>query len=116
MNFTITTRGMQIGRHSTNQIVIFDESVSRYHANIFFQNNQFILADIGSTTGTFLKISEPIELQEEMILEIGSYQLIVSNVFVLSVGDQEEIMKDSFVEFTIYESPEDMNEKVFKLH
>ena len=51
-----------------------------------------------------------------MILEIGSYQLIVSNVFVLSVGDQEEIMKDSFVEFTIYESPEDMNEKVFKLH
>lgn len=56
MNFTITTEGMQIGRHSTNQIVIFDESVSRYHANIFFKDNDFRLTDIGSTTGTFIKI------------------------------------------------------------
>lgn len=51
-----------------------------------------------------------------MILEIGSYQLIVSNIFILTVGSAEDIQKDSFVEFTIYESPEEMTEKVFKLH
>ena len=57
MNFTISEQGMQIGRHSTNQIVIFDESVSRYHADIFFKNEKFYLRDIGSTTGTFIKIT-----------------------------------------------------------
>jgi len=28
----INKSGVQIGRHSSNQIVIFDESVSRFHA------------------------------------------------------------------------------------
>ena len=34
----------------------------------------------------------------------------------MSLGSPEDVLKDSFVEFTIYESPEDMNEKIFKLH
>lgn len=82
---------MQIGRHSTNQIVIFDESVSRYHADIFFKNENFYLRDIGSTTGTFIKITKPIELVEDIILEIGSYQLIVSHIHIENEGNPEEI-------------------------
>lgn len=53
---------------------------------------------------------------KDLILEVGSYQLIVSNIFILPSGETKDILKDSFVEFTIYESPEDMNEKIFKLY
>ncbi len=116
MNFTITTQGTQIGRHSTNQIVIFDESVSRYHADIFFQESNFYLRDIGSTTGTFLKINDPITLKEGLILEIGSYQLIVSKIYIHASKESSVVLNESYVEFIIYESPEDVGEKVFKLH
>ena len=32
--------------------------------------NMFYLKDIGSTTGTFIKIEEPMELKENMIIEM----------------------------------------------
>ena len=95
--------------------MIFDESVSRYHAEIYVIDKHFYLRDIGSTTGTFLKITKPIELKPEMIIEIGSYQLIVSNIFIEATQKIEDKLQNSFVEFTIYESPEDMNERIFKL-
>ena len=110
MNFKVDSEGIKIGRHSSNQIVIFDESVSRYHAEIVFLNEQFYLQDIGSTTGTFLKITQPLELQLYMIIEVGSYQLQITHIEV-SVDDN----KESYVEFTIYESPEEMIEKTFAL-
>lgn len=57
-----------------NEVVIYDESVSRHHAEIIFQENEFYLRDIGSTTGTYIKIVDKIELELGMIIEIGSYQ------------------------------------------
>ena len=51
-----------------------------------------------------------------MILEIGSYQLRVSDIFIEKDKSMEEIRKGSYVEFTMYESPEEMNERVFKLY
>lgn len=57
--FSVKEDGAKIGRHSSNQILILDESISRYHAEIKFENGQFFLKDIGSTTGTFIKIQEP---------------------------------------------------------
>ena len=110
MNFKVESDGIKIGRHSSNQIVIFDESVSRYHAEIVFANEQFFLRDIGSTTGTFLKITEPLELKLDMIIEVGSYQLQVSHIELAMDHD-----KDGYVEFTIYESPEEMIERTFSL-
>jgi len=37
-------------------MLILEESTSRFHAEIVFQNPEFYLLDVGSTTGTFLKI------------------------------------------------------------
>lgn len=56
--FSVKEDGAKIGRHSSNQILILDESISRYHAEIKFENGVFFLKDIGSTTGTFIKIEE----------------------------------------------------------
>jgi len=61
-----------IGRHSTNTLLISDESVSRYHCQIHEKNGQFSLLDVGSTTGTYLKIKQKFWLQKGMTIEMGS--------------------------------------------
>jgi hypothetical protein len=41
-----------IGRDLSNDIVINDPEVSRRHARLFLQGNNFVLEDLGSTNGT----------------------------------------------------------------
>ena len=60
-------------------MVVLEESVSRYHAEISFKDNQFFIADIGSTTGTFLKIQNQYTLQSGMIIEMGSNQFKIAS-------------------------------------
>ena len=80
--YYIKESGGKIGRHSVNEVVIYDESVSRHHAEITFMDNEFFLQDIGSTTGTYIKIEERLPLEPGMILEIGSYQFRVKNIVI----------------------------------
>ena len=113
----IDDSGTKIGRHSSNHIVIYDESVSRHHAEIFYNTSVkgFCLKDVGSTTGTFLKLVDPLELLLGMIIEVGSYQLIVTNIVIWPSTNAEENINNSYVEFTLYESPEETQERVFTL-
>jgi pSer/pThr/pTyr-binding forkhead associated (FHA) protein len=60
--FSVKQEGAKIGRHSSNQILILDESISRFHAEIKFEENTFLLRDTGSTTGTFIKIIGKVEI------------------------------------------------------
>ena len=77
--------------------------------------NMFYLKDIGSTTGTFIKIEEPMELKENMIIEIGSYQLQVKQIS-LQYSIQNAIDEEnSKIILEIYESPEDSNDRTFIL-
>jgi len=80
--YCISETGGRIGRHSNNEIVILEESVSRYHSTIEYKENKFYLLDIGSTTGTFVKITTPLILEEGMILEMGSNQFLVEKMIV----------------------------------
>jgi len=80
--YSIKETGGRIGRHSNNEIVILEESVSRYHSVIEYKENKFCLLDIGSTTGTFIKITTPLILEENMILELGSNQFLVEKIVV----------------------------------
>lgn len=61
---TLKEEGGNIGRHSTNQIIILEESVSRHHARIEYSNGEYYIKDIGSTTGTFVKITGRMELRQ----------------------------------------------------
>ena len=52
----IRNEELTLGRHSSNQVVVSDETVSRNHAKIISEDFSYYLQDVGSTTGTFLKI------------------------------------------------------------
>lgn len=56
----ITRQTTSIGRHPTNDLIINDPRVSRWHAQLRFEENQFVIHDTASTFGTFLN-SEKIE-------------------------------------------------------
>lgn len=95
--------------------MIFDESVSRFHAEVFCGQEIFYLKDIGSTTGTFIKVEEPIKLAAGMILEIGSFQMLVREVQVfLGFGDCVDEAA-SFVELGVYDAPDEAGPRVFSL-
>ena len=100
--YVINNEIVTIGRHSSNNIVIFDEIISRHHAKVIKKKKGFYLKDCGSTIGTFLKIREPIKIEKNMIFEIGSYQFKITNLFVKESTDFENKILDSFVEFSCY--------------
>ena len=115
LSHTIPINGSKIGRHSSNEIVIFDESVSRYHAHICYDTDLFYLKDIGSTTGTFIKIEEPMKMAKDMIIEIGSFQLLVKDI-KLEIDEHGVVSENgSQIILEIYESPEDSVMKTFNL-
>jgi len=45
---------VRIGRDSSNAIVVPDETVSRFHAELVMQGGRIFLKDLGSKNGTFL--------------------------------------------------------------
>jgi pSer/pThr/pTyr-binding forkhead associated (FHA) protein len=45
---------MHVGRDVTNELVISDEKVSRRHARLYSEGDQFVVEDLGSTNGTFI--------------------------------------------------------------
>jgi hypothetical protein len=67
----------RIGRLDTNQIVVQDDSVSRTHAVITYENNKFFLLDLGSTNGTLINGS-PVRrrayMNDQDIIRVGQVQ------------------------------------------
>ena len=52
--FTLNTAPIKLGRNLDNHLVLSNKAVSRYHAEIFVENETFYLQDLESTSGTFL--------------------------------------------------------------
>lgn len=80
MFYSIGEKGAKIGRQSNNEILIPDESISRFHAEISFDNGQFYIKDVGSTSGTFIKINGRMILEEGHIIEMGANQFEVTSI------------------------------------
>jgi len=45
---------LTIGRNKNNQMVLPSQSVSNYHAIIYFEDGRYMLEDLNSTNGTFI--------------------------------------------------------------
>ena len=52
--YTLTQRITTIGREQINDVVLKDPEVSRRHARIVYEADQYVLEDLGSTNGTFI--------------------------------------------------------------
>jgi len=50
---TVGEEGARIGRHTSNTLVIPEAGISRYHCEICYIDGNFMVRDLGSTTGTF---------------------------------------------------------------
>ena len=72
---------IRIGRQMENDIVFHEEFVSRFHAEIRFEDGKHILQDNGSTSGTFVngrKIDRCV-LNSGDLISIGTIQMMFVN-------------------------------------
>jgi pSer/pThr/pTyr-binding forkhead associated (FHA) protein len=71
--------GITGGRHSaSNGVVLSENYVSRRHFVVTRDRaGQYLLQDVGSTTGTFLMVREELPLDHLMVLQLGTTELTV---------------------------------------
>jgi hypothetical protein len=73
--FTFTQDTIALGRRDDNDVVIDDPQISRRHASLSWEEDTFVLRDLGSANGTFLnaaRITEPHALREGDAIGLGS--------------------------------------------
>jgi len=70
---------MTIGREHDNNIELKDEEIARYHARVLYQDNQFMLEDMESSTGTWVnndKITK-VALKNSDKIRFGNTDLVI---------------------------------------
>ncbi len=75
-----------IGRAEQSDIAIDDGTVSRQHAVIKLEEQQFHIYDVGSTNGTFVgdtRVREPVTLEDGVIVRFGERSFIFK---IVSLG------------------------------
>lgn len=84
-----------IGRHPSCQIVIDDAGVSRRHARIFLQGDEFWLEDLGSRNGTFIegRRLERKRLSDGVLIQVG---LHASFRFTVVSARQEKLLRELY--------------------
>ena len=78
----VTTLGRQLG----SDIVIHEEFVSRFHAEIILENGNYILVDKNSTSGTFVNGKRV----SRCLLNSGDL-IGLANIYIMFVNDNPKI-------------------------
>src|SRR5688572_28287741 len=52
--FSFEKGEIRVGAMEDNDLVVGDDTVSRYHCKIIQEDNAYVLVDLGSTNGTFI--------------------------------------------------------------
>lgn len=74
--FAVTRATTTIGRELDNDVSLDSLHVSKHHARLIQQGDQWIIEDLNSANGTFVNgepISEPVALQADDVLTIGPF-------------------------------------------
>jgi pSer/pThr/pTyr-binding forkhead associated (FHA) protein len=73
-------QGLAIGRGPSNDLVLDDpdRQISRFHAEVRWQDERWVLLDLGSQNGTWMESRrvDRVELQAGIPVMIGPYRLI----------------------------------------
>jgi len=81
--FDIDKPTVTLGRAPGNDVIVDNPTVSRQHAAIKLEGNDFRLYDLGSANGTFVndqRVHEPITLQDGMTVRLGEVEFIFKRV------------------------------------
>ena len=87
--------GICIGREVDNDLQLLINGVSRYHAKLSFDGNDWYLEDLGSTNGTYVcgkKISEKVKLSPGDIFTIGDQELRFGTAPDQSVSEKIQVV------------------------
>lgn len=88
--FPIKRALVNIGRNLDNHLVIQEESVSRVHAQLRFENDQFIIYDLNSTGGTYVNGKQV----TKCVLHSGD-SIVLAGVPLLFVRDTPQLAKNT---------------------
>ena len=89
-------RTVTIGRAATNQIVVKDERSSRYHAEIFLSQGQWVLRDLDSRNGTLVggeRVRGDFKLTAGDIIRIAHCQLAFVHDVAQAFADSSAVVK-----------------------
>ena len=70
--FLVTAEGVSVGRSASSSIFLDDVTVSRSHATISKQGNNFVLKDEGSLNGTYIN---NISITEHVLVSGDEFQI-----------------------------------------
>ncbi|MEI6045671.1 MAG: FHA domain-containing protein [Chloroflexota bacterium] len=76
---------LRVGRHSSNDVVLSDASVSRHHSEIEVRSNGLMVQDLGSSNGTFVN-NQRLDPKQQVFVK-PSEQLRIGNVMLLLEPD-----------------------------
>src|SRR5262249_39232486 len=71
-------RAVTLGRNRSNTIILQDEHVSRWHAEIYQESGRWLIRDCGTVNGTRLnglRIHHPTALTDGQVIAIGDTRL-----------------------------------------
>jgi ABC transport system ATP-binding/permease protein len=102
-----------IGREISNTLQIDSPGVSRKHARLTFQNNQYLLEDLGSSNGTFVngeRISVPWSLRNGDIISLGKmtkleYQATLPPVSLTMIESEQPFAGGTVIEEAAQQTP-----------
>jgi hypothetical protein len=75
---------INVGRARDNQLVLDDPTVSRHHAWIKAEGENFVVFDVGSANGTFVndeQVQEPRQLENGDAVRFGDAEFVFTKVF-----------------------------------
>lgn len=93
--FTLSTPKITLGRDLSNDIVIQDPEISRWHLHLLRQSDGYVVEDLNSTNGTQIngrRLTEPRRLTPHDILGIGTG---IRLYFVTDINDTQDAASPS---------------------
>jgi serine/threonine protein kinase len=94
---------INIGRAPNNNIILQDQTASRYHARIFSRNGKWYITDLDSTHGTYLnelQLEEPLELTDPALIRLSDTILRFERGKLLDQGGNHLRTLNDHVSFT----------------
>jgi serine phosphatase RsbU (regulator of sigma subunit)/pSer/pThr/pTyr-binding forkhead associated (FHA) protein len=96
--FPLEGETASIGRHAESAVFLESQAVSRHHARVLCEGDQFFIEDLNSSNGTFLngkRIQQRTPLVEQDTLQIGPYFLGLRQTPVPAQTEGELVIRES---------------------